>query len=122
MRRHIRPRLRPGSLLLLSLLTGCTYWKNEPPVGAAAVLTEARPRNVRVTTADGSRLELRNARIVHDTLTGLGEHRDTMRVAVSDVKQLELRTHDQYRSILLVAALVGMMMVGAESYDLDFGY
>ena len=71
MPRNDRPRVRNG-ILLLSILAGCAYWKNEPPVGAPAVITETSPRTVRVTLADGLRVRFRKAWIAHDTLTGLG--------------------------------------------------
>ena len=116
MSRYHRPRRRLRALLLLSLLAGCTYWKNEPPVGAAAVLTEARSRNVRVTKADGTRVELQDARIANDTLSGLGENRDTVRLAVLDVMQLEVRANDPYRTALIGVVLVGGLLITGASY------
>jgi hypothetical protein len=102
MPRNDRPRVRNG-ILLLSILAGCAYWKNEPPVGAPAVITETSPRTVRVTLADGSRVRFRKAWIAQDTLTGLGENGDTTRGALSQVMQLERRAVDQARTVLLLA-------------------
>jgi hypothetical protein len=99
---------------------GCTYWRNEPPLGAAAVVTETSPRTVRVTMPDGSQVQLREARIAQDTLTGLRENGDTMRVALAQVMQLERRATDHYRTALVGAAIFAMM-VAAASFDWDLG-
>jgi len=115
MPRNDRPRVGTG-ILLLSLLVGCTYWKNQPPVGAAAVITETTPRTVRVTMADGSRVKFRKAWIARDTLTGLGEDGDTTRVALNQVMQLERRAVDQARTVLLL----GLFALGTATFaELD---
>jgi hypothetical protein len=114
MSRNDRPRVQTG-ILLLSLLVGCAYWKNQPPVGAAAVITETTPRTVRVTMADGSRVKFRKAWIAQDTLTGLGE-KETTRVALNQVMKLERRAVDQARTVLLL----GLFALGTATFaELD---
>ena len=120
MRCTLRTRGRPSGLLLLGLLASCTYWKNEPPIGAAAVVTAARPRTVRVSTSDGSRSELRDASIANDTLTGIDERGDTVRVALAEVMQLERRATDTFRTAMVGALLFSTVFI-ASSLDFDVG-
>lgn len=119
MRFNLQSR-RPSGLLLLGLLASCTYWKAELPNGAATVVTEAQLRTVRVTNADGSRTELRDARIANDTLTGVEERGDTVRVALAEVMQLERRATDTFRTAMVGALLFSTVFI-ASSLDFDVG-
>ena len=114
MPRDVRPRFRSGAVLLLGALTCCTYWKSEAPAGSATVGREASPRTVMVTRADGSRVKVRDARIARDTLTGLGEGRDTLRIALAEVVRVERRALDPARTILAFALFVGSIAVYSE--------
>jgi hypothetical protein len=120
MRFGLRNRRRPFGLLLLGLLASCTYWRTEPPAGAAAVVTEARPRTVRVSKADGSRMELRGARIANDTLTGVAETGDTVRIVLAEVMQLERRATDTFRTAMIGALMFSTVFV-ASAIDFDIG-
>lgn len=122
MLRDIRARVRPGAPLLMVLLAGCNYWKNEPPVGAGAVVTESKPRIVRLTRADGSRLVLRDARIAHDTLTGLRANGDTMRVAVSEIERLELGKERSALFAVVVFAGVVATLIAVSSWGDEFDF
>jgi hypothetical protein len=89
--------------------------------GAPGVVTEGSPRTLRITKADGSRVTLREVRIALDTLTGLGGRGDTMRVALTEVMQLERRALDPARTVLVGVLIVGSIATFAEMQNAEFG-
>jgi hypothetical protein len=112
-------------VLAASLTGGCSAWRaaEQPPATAAAA--QHGPMHVRVTTADGRRIELEAAVVAGDSLIGraskpagatwdasvprssLGDAR--IAVALQDVCKLETLEPDGGTTVLLVlsAAIVG---------------
>jgi hypothetical protein len=109
-------RYRPIAILLLALhLGGCTRW--EPTtVSPRVLIEEERPSAVRVTRADGTRVELDDPLIRADSISmpredceraftsdGRAACVGVTSVALDDVQALDLRRPDAVRT---VAALV----------------
>ena len=118
-----------GLLLSFSAqVTGCSSWsaQTKPP---GQVLTEKSYKQVRVTKADGSRIELYNPTVVNDTLTGYRKppseraRGEPVPIAVSDILYIEVRRIDTGKTILLAAGIsVTLLLIAAASTDLgDFG-
>lgn len=110
-------RYRPIAVLLLGLqLAGCTRW--EPTVVSPRTVVEGeKPSAVRVTRADGSRIEVEKPLIRSDSiLSGEGCERvftsdgraacsaATPSVALSDVRALAVQRTDIPKTMLAVVA------------------
>ncbi|HSE66630.1 MAG TPA: hypothetical protein VLB12_06570, partial [Gemmatimonadales bacterium] len=79
--------------LISALMLACTYWQPVTP-NPAEFISEKQPEKVRVTRADGSKVQLRYPRVVEDSLQGMagGEAQgDTLRrvaISLSDVQNV----------------------------------
>src|SRR5689334_8819563 len=108
-------RRRAGTLLLI-LLSGaaCQAWHTEG-VASEAILATHQPGRLRVTRVDGSRIVLKRPVLQGDTLVGIG-HRQSdqqaVRVALTDVRQVETRGFSSDRTAWLVVGVTGGL-VGA---------
>jgi SAM-dependent methyltransferase len=94
-------------LLGLSNLSGCTSWQ-EKEVAPAQLVADQHPSTVRVTRADQSRVVLQQPTIGGDTLVGMvaaGRPRGETRIALADVKRIEVRHFSAGRTIGLAAAV-----------------
>jgi len=111
--RQERCRAKP-LLVLLIYLSGCTSWHVQQ-VAPAQVITDGHPSTVRVTRADQSRVVLRHPTIVDDTLVGAldsGQAAGEGRIALSDVKRIEVRHGDPGRTIGLALVGAGLVVLG----------
>lgn len=105
-------------LVLVFQVSGCAEWMNyqQPP---AEVLTEKAPEQVRVTRSDGTQLEVYSPKIVYDTLVGYRsmssdpakQSSQVVRVAVADIKSMEVRQANTGATVVLVA-VAGLLLVG----------
>jgi hypothetical protein len=102
-------------------LAGCVGWG---PYESPAPLSESRgvPYRLRGTMTDGRRVELTSPFVRTDTLFGrTGPPRDTVALAVSDVRGLERERLDIWRTLGLtvapVAALFAVVAIGCSIDD-----
>ena len=104
------------ALALALSLTGCFSWR---PYEPAAPLSQSTglPYRLRATLADSSRVELTSPFVRADTLYGRsGPERDTLALAVTEVRGLERERFSVWRTLGLTvgapaAALVAVFAV-----------
>ena len=96
------------SLLTAMSLNACTYWApSQESVGVT--VAQEHPHVIRVTTADGTVRELRDARIVGDSVIGLPVFSDgRIAFALADVRSNDVQHIDTGRMVL-VAAVIGIL-------------
>ena len=83
------PFVRGVALALFVLyLPACTSWRAQS-FSAQAVILDERPKRIRLTRLDGSRVEITNPRIVGDSI--VGTNRDWGRLANGPAVALVLR-------------------------------
>ena len=124
-----QPRRTWGRILVPLMLlqsTGCTAWRTQPGVSAAAIIETRHPARARLDLVSGRRTELRGPMVRGDRLIGL-VHRDTARVAAADVTAVSIRRFNPGRTLLLVAgstaALFGVACAVACGFgSIGFGY
>jgi hypothetical protein len=101
-----------GSALVLLLgLAGCATWR---PYEPAAPLSDATalPYRLRATLADSSRVELTSPFVRADTLYGRsGPKRDTLALAVEDVRRLERERFSVWRTLGITVAAPAAALV-----------
>jgi hypothetical protein len=103
-------RPHTGSLFLLLSLLGCHTWQgrdvaNLRPAPAPIVFSGLYP--VRVTRPDGSKIVIKRAEVVGDSIVGeVGTRPRGAVVAVSDVRHLEEQRTSSTRTFLLVPAVL----------------
>lgn len=92
------------------LAAGCTRWsvRDSPP---GVVLRTDRPEQMRLTLADGARVELRSPRLSGDSLLGLSTHGVRLAVPTDEVRQVEVRTTNTAGTVALVGLGVGAVLV-----------
>ena len=99
---------------LLGYLAGCTGWHDIGTIAPAPA--PQRPQFLRVTLLNGSRLELRNARIVGDSVVGevgAQAHRERTSIAVRDIKQIDNRkVSGGNTAALVLGILAGTTIAG----------
>ena len=106
---------RPLFVFLLASSTSCTSWRAEQ-LSPGTTLAPRSDSVVRVTIPDGTRLLLRHARLVRDTLRG--EHNGVpWSSAVSGMSRVESRHYDEFKTELLLIGLVLVVVVA--SFDLN---
>jgi hypothetical protein len=103
-------------LLIASYTAACHSWQ---PVGPtpAAYLREHQASAVRVTRSDGTLLELKEPRVVGDTLMGLrlkdsGQVADSLSLPVGEIHTLAVRESDTGRTLALVGGFVALGIIG----------
>jgi hypothetical protein len=99
-------RLMCPSLLVLCL-GGCASW-HQPEALPSAVVTEERPRLVRVTRADGRTQTLERPVIVGDTIVASRSIFNS--VSLSDVQRFEVPRFSATKTFAFVAAQAGLVM------------
>ena len=92
----------------------CTAWY---PVRPPAAVADRRAERVRVTLPGDETLTLRDPRVVADSLVGRPEHQveaERVAVALSQIRELEVRRTDALATALLVGVLTvtGLVIVG----------
>jgi len=103
-----RPHVRLLPLLLC--VAGCHTWQhrdvaNLRPAPAPIVFSGSYP--VRVTRPDGSKIVLKHAEVVGDSVVGdVGSRPRRAAVAVADVRRLEEQRPSSARTALLVPAVL----------------
>ena len=120
-------RYRPRAVLLLFLvlhLTACMSWQSAATPSPSQFIEAEQPDRVRVTTQDGTQVELENPSVEGDELMGVHRMRDgdrlirsTRSVPLVEILQLEVRRYDLARSAgvsgLVVVGLLGALLYGA---------
>ncbi len=90
----MRPSCRRAVALILApaIIAGCRSWRAAEVEPHALVETQ-QPSRIRVTTLDGSRVEIIEPRVTDDSIQGRQNGRDarTVEVAVADVTRIETR-------------------------------
>lgn len=116
------PRRRAVAALLLTLyLPSCVFWSATKTPLPELTGTEAPPALVRVTTTEGSKLELQDPRVHDDTLIG-GAVPDTgwVSVALADISKVEVRKKNTLKTIG-AGALILALLYGVAVLCLDVG-
>ena len=105
-----------ASLLLLTLQgTACQTWHTED-VAPQAVLATHQPTQLRVMRTNGKQLVLQHPVLRGDTLVGIGDQRQEVRIALTDIQQVATRSFSAGRTVGLavgVAAIAGGALVVA---------
>jgi hypothetical protein len=113
---------QPAISLLSSVLLACTYWQAGTP-NPAEFISEKQPEKVRVTRADGSRLQLRYPRVVEDSLLGTagGEAQgDTLRrvaIPLGDLQNVEVKKTNVGNTVGLVVVSAAVVTFSAVMID-----
>jgi hypothetical protein len=108
---------RAGALALLVATSACRTWRAEP-VPAGATPGRAVAAHVRATRADGTWLELREARVDRDTLRGVRWSADGLTPAtptaipLDSVRRLEARRVSTKRTVWLGVGLMSAVFLG----------
>jgi hypothetical protein len=110
-------RLLPAWFLLVAV--GCKTWEPAPTT-LESLIAEAPPPSVRVTTADGSRVTLRNPLVVNDSIVsavapppGAVVVPPRAGVAERDVNFVEVPRLSVGRTVALGAAIAGASILWA---------
>ena len=94
-----RYRPRAGLLLFLLLhLTACTSWQSAATPSPSQFIEAEQPDRVRVTTQDGTEVELENPSVEGDELVALGG----FSIPFADIVILESRKFSMDRTMLAV--------------------
>ena len=105
-----------AALLLLLYLPACTSWavRANQTTSYEEFLQNEQPESVRATKADGSTVVLTSPEVHADSLVGIvvtrrvqtrGTTTDTISIAISDVRQVEVKKNDTWKTVGLVAGL-----------------
>jgi hypothetical protein len=108
-------------------ISGCTSWSAQP----TQVLAQKSYDVVRVIQNDGSRAEVFEPRVADDSLSGFAGGPSTshqakaVRIALADIRYLEIRKGDAGKTVLLVAGigitLLLVAAIAAATSDISFG-
>jgi hypothetical protein len=102
-----------STLALALSLVGCFSWR---PYEPATPLSESTglPHRLRATLADSSRVELTSPFVRADTLYGRsGPRRDTLTLAVTEVRRLERERFSVWRTIGVTVGAPAAALVAA---------
>ena len=113
-------RRRISAFLLFVFLFGCTSWHPEP-VTPRAFFTDKEPLRVRVTLADGRRVELDSARLRGDSVVGTSS-REPVQIALTDIREVATSRSSTSRSVALgigigAGVLVIVSAIALASWD-----
>ena len=118
-------RIRRIAVMGLATLTGaCTQW--QPQLGPVAEVVSAnRGQEIRVVRRDGAILDLTDARMIGDTLSGAsirGTDTLRLRLAPEEIARLEVRKADAASTVALVVVGLGVvvgggLLIAAGSYE-----
>ncbi len=111
MRAHLRLRWACGALALGLSLAGCFSWRPWEP---AAPLSPSAglPYRLRATLGDSSRVQLTSPFVRADTLYGRsGPTRDTVALAVTEVRGLERERFSVWRTLGLTVGAPAVALV-----------
>ena len=109
-------RYRPMALLLLVLHLGaCTKWQRVTPISPQVLIETEQPSAIRVTRADGTQVVVREPRIARDSIISAEDCKpvftqdgrfactiDTGRVALDEIRLLDVLRTDRPRTLLAV--------------------
>lgn len=118
LRRSSLVRFLVAPLTLVAWLSGCTKWAAPPPeMSPAAVVAEEQPDRVRITLANGTKLDAQHPVVEGDSLAYQQEDPAIAgKVALEDIEQLEIRKADPASTVLIgvtvlvVAAVAGLVL------------
>lgn len=108
-----------SALMLAAYLPACTsYHATTQPV-AEVTAAPTPPKHLRVTTNDGSVVEVDAPRVANDTLYGStwvtgpgGQQRaGVMAIPVADIRTVEVKKGDGMKTLLLVGGIVGGLLI-----------
>ena len=94
-----RPSARTVLILYLSC-TACTSWRPDSLTPQAVV--QGHPASLRVTYTDSSSVVLNNPVMQGDTIVGVGQQKDQVRVPLDSVLLTDTRRGDAGKSVLAV--------------------
>ena len=97
--------------LLVVVITGCYSW-GRPAEPARPFDLSSEAQDIRVTRVDGSRVVVRRARIVGDSVVGvrLRSYRQVA-IAVTEVAMVETRHPDERKTTQLALGALGGLLV-----------
>lgn len=111
MNRDVPRSRRFVAALLAALLAGCQTWQ-PATVSPGALISEEAPSSVRITRMDGEIVTIKGPIIRNDSILsaeeGLG---GVVGVPTQDIRSLEVRRLDTRKTLLFVAAAVGITVV-----------
>jgi hypothetical protein len=97
-----------GLLLVTCVLGGCARW-SQTGASPRAVITGARPPEVRITRADGDRLIVARPVIARDSIFGTSEV-GLARMHVAEVRLMEVERFSPGRTLALIVAHAGAVV------------
>ncbi len=109
-----------ATALAAATLGACTTWRPLP--GSPRAVVPQRASQLRVHVASGNVLQIHNAIVVGDSLTGTREWMpgsDRVAVALADVTSVEVHRVSLGRTVLAVAIL-GVVVVGLAANPIRF--
>ena len=106
-----------ATLLLMTLQgTACLAWHTEG-VAPQVVLATQQPRALRVMRTDGRQLVLQHPVLRGDTLVGISDQQEEVRIALTDVRQVATRGFSAGRTVGLgVGLAAGVVGAFAAAY------
>jgi hypothetical protein len=106
---------RAGTLIIATICGGaCQAWHSQR--AAPQAVLAARPAQLRITRADGSRIVVERPALYGDTIVGTyraQRPQEVVRIAVSDVRDVATRSFSTGRTVGLVAGVFGTFVVAA---------
>jgi hypothetical protein len=119
------PRHQIATVLLSCCLAACTTWHVEPGVSPLVLIATEHPAIMRVTRSDSSEVVLDNPRIAgSDTLVGDG-HKAPVKVPVSEVRAVAVRSVSSGKTIGLVfglSAVAGIVILAEALSNMSLGF
>jgi len=112
----VRQRCTATVLLMTLLGTACLAWHTEG-VAPQVVLATQLPRALRVMRTDGRQLVLQHPVLRGDTLVGISDQQEEVRIALTDVRQVATRGFSAGRTVGLgVGLAAGVVGAFAAAY------
>lgn len=111
----IRQRWTAAVLLMTFQGTACQAWHTED-VSPQVALATLQPAKLRVTRTDGRSVVVQRPVLRGDTLVGIGDRQQEVRLALTDVRQVATRGFSAGRTVGLgvgVVAVVGGGLLAA---------
>jgi hypothetical protein len=123
--RRFRTRLSALSMLVLVVLaSGCVGWKTESVPPQELLRGGHEITAVRVTRQDSNQVELFDPVLVGDSIRGTATERAIQRITVplSDVRQIQSRRTSMGKTLLMVLAIGGGVVVYGLLQELNGTY
>ena len=114
--RAVRRRCTATLLLMTLQGTACLAWHTEG-VAPQVILATQQPRALRVMRTDGRQLVLQHPVLRGDTLVGISDQQEEVRIALTDVRQVATRGFSAGRTVGLgVGLAAGVVGAFAAAY------